>query len=304
MNMKINRSSNRVVALLTLLAPIAWGTTYVTITELLGGRPAYIAAMRVLPAGVLLAGLGVISSRWRPRGEQWWQQTVLALFNFALFFPFLIAAIGRLPGGVVASVGGTQPILVMLISRVVAGTVIGRRDLLIGAVAAIGVGLVVMRPGASVDPLGVAFALIAVISFSIGIVLTKVFHPPERRLAATGWQLLLSSLLIVPLAAFTEGRPPPQTTINLIGFFYLGLVATGLAFAVWFSGVSQLPVAAPPLLALAAPITGASLGWIVLGESLAPLQILGFAVTIAAIVYGGTVASVPPSSRSQSPGRC
>ena len=40
------------VALRTALAPIWWGTTYVVVAELLpAGRPMFVAAVRVIPAG-------------------------------------------------------------------------------------------------------------------------------------------------------------------------------------------------------------------------------------------------------------
>ena len=54
----------------------------------------------------------------------------------------------------------------------------------------------------------------------------------------------------------------------------------------WFNGIRRLPAAAPPLLGLAAPVTGALLGWVVLGQSLSPVQLAGFVVTLGAIAYG------------------
>ena len=70
------------------------------------------------------------------------------------------------------------------------------------------------------------------------------------------------------------------------------MVGTALAFVVWFNGVRHLPAVAPPLLGLAAPITGAVLGWVILGQSLSPLQLTGFSITIGAIGYGATRRSV------------
>jgi probable blue pigment (indigoidine) exporter len=61
-----------------------------------------------------------------------------------------------------------------------------------------------------------------------------------------------------------------------------------------------LPTAAPPLLGLAAPVTGVALGWLVLDQSLSLVQLLGFAITIGAMFRGATlrpttkpVASIP-----------
>lgn len=91
------------------------------------------------------------------------------------------------------------------------------------------------------------------------------------------------------MAVITEGAPPAITPAHTVGIGYLSLVATGAAFAVWSNGIAKLPAHAPPLLGLAAPLTGATLGWIVLGENLNAVQILGFAVTVTAIGYSATI---------------
>ncbi|HEV7760777.1 MAG TPA: EamA family transporter [Acidimicrobiales bacterium] len=290
--METERASGTWTAGATLLAPISWGTTYVVITELLpAGRPLLVASVRVLPSGLVLLAAGALVSRWRPRGADWWRTATLALFNFGLFFPLLVAAVYRLPGGVAAAVGGLQPLLVATVAWLVTGRRPRALDLAVGCVAALGVALVVLRPGAGLDPVGLLAAAGANVSFAVGVVLTKRFPPPTNRLAATGWQLLLGAVLLVPLTAVVEGAPPDLTGRNLVGFAYLSLVATALAFVLWFTGVRRLPVAAPPLLGLAAPVTGAALGWALLDQSLSPVQLTGFVVTLAAIAYGTTLGS-------------
>jgi probable blue pigment (indigoidine) exporter len=290
MNVKRLQSAGIGTAAATLLAPISWGTTYVTVTELLpAGRPLLVAAVRVVPAGIMLLIAGAFRSRWRPRGGDWWRTGLLAAFNFGIFFPLLITAVYRLPGGVAAAVGGLQPLLVLLLSWLIGGDRPRSRDLIIGAAAALGVALVVIRPGADLDSVGLLAALGANVSFACGVVLTRRFEPPSNRLAATGWQLLLGGVLLVPLMAVFEGAPPAMTGRNLAGFTYLSLVGTGLAFALWFNGIRRLPAPAPPLLGLAAPVTGAVLGWVVLAQALSPVQLVGFVVSLAAIGYGASL---------------
>lgn len=274
---------------LTLLAPISWGTTYITITEFLPpDRPLTVGAARVLPAGVLLALAGLARSRWLPRGRELRNTAIVALFNFALFFPLLIFAIYRMPGGVAAAIGGVQPLFVATLTWAVTRSRPRPRDLAIGLVAAVGVALIVGRPGANFDTVGVLAALAANLSFSMAVVLTKHLPTPSDRIGSVGWQMILSSVVLVPLAVFAEGSLPPIGLGEVTGFAYLSLVTTGVAFLLWFSGIRRLPSTAPPLLGLAAPVTGAALGWIVLGESLTPIQLLGFVTTITAITVGVT----------------
>ena len=284
----------------TVLAPISWGTTYVTITELLPpGRPLFLAAARVAPAGLLLLAVATARARWRPRGREWAHTVVLALTNFAIFFPLLVVAAQRLPGGVAAAAGGLQPLLVAAGTAAVTGRRPRAVELAVGIVAAAGVALVVVGPGAAFDPVGVLAAVGANVSFATGVVLTKRLPAPGDRLAATGWQLTLGALVLVPLALLVEGAPSAPTGRTLVGLGYLSLVGTALAFVLWFEGIRRLPATAPPLLGLAAPVTGAALGWALLGQSLSSAQLVGFVVVLAAIAHGATrpPADTPVTSR-------
>jgi probable blue pigment (indigoidine) exporter len=277
----------RMTTAATSLAPVAWGTTYITITELLpGDRPIFIAAMRVLPAGVILLVLGRLRSRWRPSGAEWWRTAMLAAANFGIFFPLLIVSITRLPGGVAAAGGGLQPLFVVLLAWGARHRRPRRLDLIVGGAAAIGVSLIVLQGEARFDGLGVAAVVGANASFAVGIVLTKSFPSPPNQLAATGWQLVISGATLVALTVPLEGVPPVPDTRGLIGFTYLTIVATAVAFVLWFDGIRRLPTPTPPLLGLAAPATGATLGWLVLGESLSASQMLGFLLVGGAITHG------------------
>ena len=289
-------SQPRRIAAITALAPIAWGTTYVTVTELLpAGRPLFVAAIRVLPAGVVLLFAGRWQSPWRPRGREWATTAGLALFNFALFFPLLIVGVYRLPGGVAAAFGGLQPLLIAALSWAIAGRRPRAAEMLVGIAAAVGVTLVVLRPGATFDLVGLLSATAANVSFAVGVVLTKRIPAAPNRLASTGWQLLIGGAPLAALALMMEGAPPAMSVTNMIGFAYLSLIGTALAFVVWFSGIRRLPTAAPPLLGLAAPLTGVAVGWLVLDQSLNAVQLLGFVLTMGAMARGATLH--PPEDR-------
>lgn len=298
--MKVQRTA--LVALVAMLAPISWGTTYVTVTELLpDGRPLLVAWLRVVPAGVVLVAMGWWRSRWRPSRQEWRRLVLLAMCNFSVFFPLLIVAVFRLPGGVAASVGGVQPLLVGVITWMVTGQAMRRLDVAIGIAAAVGVAMVVVRPGASIDAVGVAAALGANVSFSAGVVATKRLPNFPDRLASTGFQLMIAAAILAPVALLVEGPPPAISAVNAVGFAYLSLIATAAAFVVWFGGIHRLPTQAPPVLGLVAPLTGAALGWLLLNEDLTIIQILGFATTIGAISYAATLGSTEPTTASSPP---
>ncbi|MGY0024066.1 EamA family transporter [Streptomyces sp. cg35] len=273
------------VVLLTALAPVSWGSTYAVTTELLPpDRPLFTAAVRALPAGLLLLAL----ARRLPTGEWWWKAAVLGALNIGAFFPLLFLSAYRLPGGLAAVVGSLGPLFVAGLSAGLLGRRPSRRTLVTGAVAALGVSLVVLRAAGALDALGVAAALASTASMSTGTVLTKKWGRPEGAgpLALTGWQLTAGGLLIAPLALAVEGAPPALDGRALTGYAYLALANTAVAYWLWFRGIGRLTATQVTFLGPLSPLTAAVIGWVALGQSLTAVQLAGMALAFGATVTG------------------
>lgn len=268
---------------LTAAAPATWGSTYLVTSELLPpGRPLWSGALRALPAGLLLLAL----TRRRPHGDWWRRAAVLGGLNIGAFFPLLFLSAYRLPGGTAAVLAATQPLMVAALGVALLRERPARRALLAALVAPAGVTLVVLRPGAGLDPLGVAAALAGTAAMAAGLVLTRRWGRPAdvSTLAVTSWQLIAGGLVITPVAVAVEGPPPVPDGPALLGYVWLALVSTALAYALWFRGAARLPVTRVSLLGALSPLTAALLGWLVLDQALSPIQLAGFAVAVTAMV--------------------
>ena len=106
-----------------------------------------------------------------------------------------------------------------------------------------------------------------------GIVLMKRWGSPVPMLAMTSWQLIAGGLVLVPLALLMEGLPSTVTLPNIAGFLWLGVVGTGMAYSLWFRGVGRLPVARVSLLGLLSPVVAITLGWVIAGQAMTPVQL-------------------------------
>ncbi len=267
--------------ILTALAPIFWGTTYVITTELLpDNRPLLVAAIRALPIGMLL----VMSNRTLPKGIWWWRSLVLGALNIGLFFALLFVATYRLIGGIAATVGALQPLLVILFSWPLFGQRPQPLITLAAGIGVVGVGLLVLDPTTQLDLLGVAAAVGATLAMASGIVLTKYWGRPAPLIVFTGWQLTAGGLILVPLALFFEGELPSLTLSNVFGFTWLALLNTGLAYALWFKGIEQLKAWQVSFLGLLSPIVAVFAGFLILGQTLSPIQITGTILTFSCLV--------------------
>lgn len=265
---------------LTALAPAIWGSTYIVTTEFLPpGLPLTAAALRALPAGLLL----LLMVRRMPWGPWWWRSLVLGALNFTLFWTLLFAAAYRLPGGVAATVGAVQPLIVIVLSRLVLGTPLRPAAILAGLAGIGGVALLVLSPKAALDGPGLAAGLGGAVSMAFGTVLSRRWQPPVPPLTFTAWQLAAGGLLLLPLALLLEPALPPLTAAHVGGFLWLGAVGGAFTYLLWFRGLARLEPASVSALGFLSPLVAVLLGWVFLGQSLGVAQMAGAAIVLASV---------------------
>jgi probable blue pigment (indigoidine) exporter len=164
----------------------------------------------------------------------------------------------------------------------------------------------VLGGAGSVNPRGVLASVAAMLMSSLGYILAKRWSREVDVLATTCWQLLAGGLLLLPFAALTEGAPPALDLPAVLGFAYVTVVATAVAFAAWFAGLRHLPAGTVGLVGLLNPVTGVLLGTTLAADSLTARQLCGLALTLAGVLLGQTPAGgfrFPRSPRSPRPGR-
>lgn len=269
------------VTLLTAVTPALWGTTYLATTEFLpDDRPLLAATVRALPAGLLLLAV----SRRLPSGSWWWKAPVLGSLNIGVFFVLLFVSAYRLPGGVAATLGALQPIIVVVLSALVLSERLRLRTVVAGLVGVVGVALLVLQADARLDPIGVLAGLLGAASMAAGIVLTKRWGRPVPLLSFTAWQLTFGGLVLVPPLLIVEGLPATVSATNLGGFLYLALVNSALAYSLWFWGLERLPATSASFLGLLSPVVAGLAGWILLGQHLTVMQLIGAALALGAMI--------------------
>jgi drug/metabolite transporter (DMT)-like permease len=103
--------------------------------------------------------------------------------------------------------------------------------------------------------------------------------------AATG-QLMGSSLIMLPVAFYagagwSPSDPGLTTWLNVAA---LGVLATALAYLIYFRLLSDAGATNASLVTLLVPASALFFGWLILGESLGSLQIGGFAILLVGLV--------------------
>ncbi len=268
---------------LTAVAPMVWGSTYFVTTEFLpADHPVTMAAFRILPAGVLL----LLIARQLPRGRWWVRVFLLGILNFTLFSTLLFVAAYRLPGGVAATVGAVQPLMVVFLSALVLGSAVKGAAVIAAVVGVAGVGLLVLGSAIAMDAIGLMAGIGGAASMAAGTVLTRKWQPDVPLLTFTAWQMTAGGLCLVPLATLFEPMLPPLALRNFMGIGYLALVGGALTYLLWFRGISRIEPGAVSTLGLLSPVSAVLIGWVLLGQALTLVQITGAVTVLTAVSLG------------------
>ncbi|WP_272578799.1 MULTISPECIES: EamA family transporter [Providencia] len=272
---------NRITVLgLTALAPIVWGSTYLVTTEMLpAGMPLTLAVLRALPAGLLL----ILVLRKLPEGIWCLRVVVLGVLNFSLFWWLLFIAAYRLPGGVAATVGAVQPLIVLFLSRWLLNNRLFAVSIMASIAGVFGVAILLLTPNAALDPLGIIAGLAGAFSMAAGTVLSRRWQPPVSALTFTSWQLTAGGLVLLPFAIIFEPALPTLSSLNLIGLGYLTLIGGALTYALWFRGLAILGPSSVASLGFLSPVSAVVLGWFYLNQQLSTLQFIGMVVILLSV---------------------
>lgn len=264
----------------TAIAPVAWGSNYYVTHEFLpAGNPLYGALLRALPAGLLLLAV----RPKLPTGDWWWRAFILGTLNVGAFFVLIYVAAQLLPTSVAATVMATSPVVMMLFAWAVLKAPPKARQLVGAGLGIVGVGLLLFTGAVAVDLRGVLASVAAMGMSSLGYILTKKWGDGVDTLSLTAWQLIAGALVLLPVAVVAES-PPVLDMDAVIGFAYVTVVATAVAFAAWFAGLKHLDAGSVGLVGLLNPVTGVLLGTAIAAEALSVRQLFGLALVLAGIL--------------------
>ncbi len=121
---------------------------------------------------------------------------------------------------------------------------------------------------------GILLGLGAALLYAGVIMVNKTIHgvPTEER---TLIQLFTAGLVLLPHLLATGGfslDPSPMTILLLL---LMGIVHTGIAYALYFDSMDGLPASVIALFSYIDPVTAILLSALLLGESLTPLSVFG-----------------------------
>jgi inner membrane transporter RhtA len=197
---------------------------------------------------------------------------VLALMN-GLFY----LALARLPLGVTVTIEVLGPLVLSIVAS-------RRRSAWLWALLAL-VGVVALAGGGweRLDPLGVLFALGAAASWAFYILASARVGREFPKLDGLALAMTAGALIALPFGILTAGEALLRPDLLALGAAVAVLSST-IPYALELVALRRLPAAAFAILMSLAPATAAIAGWVLLGQQLTWLELVGIALVIVASI--------------------
>lgn len=276
---------NGVPYILVLLAAMLWGTTGTAQNFISGeAHPLTIGAFRLMIGGFSLL-IYTLATRTLSLRNLSWTAVLLSAISMALFQPLFFSSVqltGIAIGTVVAI--GSAPVLAGMIEWLFLKKRPDRIWASATAMAIIGCILLFANKGAAeVDPLGVAMALGAGLSFAIYAIASKNVLASMEAVPAVALIFSVAAVFLLPSLFFfdiTYILIPANAGIIL----YLGIATTSLAYILFSRGLKKIPSSSAVTLSLAEPLTASILGVLIVGEVLSGLSWTGIGLLLGGIL--------------------
>ncbi len=248
--------------------------------------PLLALSARYLISGLIGVGIArMLGQSWHLTPAQWRATIIFGILQNAVYLGLNFVAMQTVEASLAAIIASTMPLLVGLAAWIflretlrplgVAGLIAG----VIGVATIMGA-----RMGAGVDLYGVALCGIGVVALTIATLLVRGATSGGNFLMVVGLQMLVGCIALT-IATLLFETPRLEPTLPLfLAFTYTCLVPGLAATVVWFWLVNRIGATRAATFHFLNPFLGVAIAAILLGETLAPRDIIGVAIIAAGIL--------------------
>jgi drug/metabolite transporter (DMT)-like permease len=210
---------------------------------------------------------------------------VLGIANQAVYLGLGLMAMRSISSGLAALIISANPVLTAVLAAVFLDDHMTLRKALGLLLGVGGVAFVVQSrlAGGLEDPVGIGFSLAALVSLVGGTILYKKLAPTGGMWLGNGVQSLAAGLATLPFAFAFERVSEVVPSWRLIASLaYLALFVSMFAYLIWFELLNVAGATSASSYHFLMPPLGMLFGWLVLGEHVAPADLIG----IAPVAFG------------------
>ncbi len=293
--------SNRLVLATVCLVAMLIGGNFTAIKFGLDhASPLFFAGLRTVIGGSFLISFALLRGERLPlRREDLLRIFVVSFSITTVSSALLVVGVSRVPAGVASLVSSTMPLFVAVLAFVLMGTVVSRLGLIGLAVGFLGT-VVLASPslGGDAAAIGIAALVLSALAWAFGTVFMKwKDFGRVSPVMLVGVQLIMSALVLVPLALVVEGTADMDWSLGLfLPLAYAAIPANAVTFALLATVVRRATPTQAAASAYLIPVFGVFFSWLIRGEVLGLTEAAG-----GVLVVAGVYLLVTANARSMTP---
>lgn len=304
--------SDRLKAVAALVAAVTFfASAFVAIRAILAANAFTTAELvmgRLVVASVLLGVLAAMRRGVRvPDGRGWLAFVALGTMGPALYQVLLTAGERTVDAGTAALLVSCAPIVASVLAVAFLGERLTWQGWAGTAIAFVGASVVASAAGVSLAAsTGALMVVAATLLWACYQVVQKAIAHEYGAFELTAWPVWIATVVMAP---FSLGLPRAVVAAPLsanLGVAWLGAASAVAGFLAWSYAIRLLPVVVSSNALFAVPVVAFVIGWIVLGETPAPLALGGGAIAVMGVLLmqarGRVAASVAGSATAPAEG--
>jgi drug/metabolite transporter (DMT)-like permease len=282
-----------------LLLSCCWGPSFLFIKIAVEYVPPItITAIRMMIGSALLYIILKFNKIDLPKFDKNWKHfLVMAIFSCGL--PFTMFGVGEqyVDSSLAAIINGTSPLFTLAIAHYCTDNDrLNRAKIFGSAIGFFGLFLLVFPSlfQSKATVLGIISCLIASVSYAIGFVYAKKHIRGYKPLVVPCAQLLVASIILVPMALIFE-KPYEIEYVSMPAIFSvlaLSLIGSALAFVLYYKLISIASATYAASVNYIIPVIGVILGMIVLNEAMTWNSYIGSMMILSGVLIANGVITI------------
>ena len=279
----------RVTLALIVLVALLIGANFTALKFALDHTtPLFLAGMRTVVGGTFLLGFVTLV-----RGERIPTDRAMLAKIFVVSFAIttvssglLVFGVNRVPAGLASLLASTMPLFTALLVLLLMGT----RPTRLGALGlAVGFSGTVVLASPSLDGDATAVGVIALALSALAWAFGTMFMQWKDFSAVSpvmivAVQLPMSAAVLIPVALLTEGAADTDWSLGLfVPLVYAAIPANAVTFALMATIVQRATATQAAATAYLIPISGVFFGWLIRGERLGTIELVGGVLVVAGV---------------------
>ena len=266
---------------------LMWSSAFATARIIVAAAPPLMAlSVRFLISGLIAVIIArALGQSWRLTRPLIRSVVIFGLCQNALYLGLNFVAMQSIEASLASIIASSMPLIVALLGWLWQGEKVGPMGVLGLCAGFVGVALIMGgRVSGGADPAAIGLCVLGATALAIATLTVRSVSSGGNLMMIVGLQMLVGSVTLGVIAAFTETVQIDPSLKLLLAFVYQLLIPGLAATVLWFTLVARVGAVKASTFHFLNPFFGLMIAAALLGEKVLPLDMLGVAIAAMGIL--------------------